>query len=67
MKATVRVVERHVLNVTAFEKGDEPADAIDLPSALINRWQAAKLELARAENEVRQVANAAGVNTVEPW
>lgn len=52
MKADVERVKQYPIEVTAYESGDEPLDAVDLPPALINEWQKARLALGKAEGAI---------------
>ena len=52
MKAEVFSQAETMLAVVAYEKGDGPATVVDLPPAIINRFQRARLELDSAEDEV---------------
>lgn len=52
MKAAVFTQAEDVLVVVAYEKGDEPDDAVDLHPVLINEWQKAHNALTEAETAI---------------
>lgn len=52
MKADVTRVTQHPIEVVAYESGDQPLDAVDIPPALINEWQKASLALKKAEGAI---------------
>jgi len=52
MKATVEWYMEPRLYGTAYESGDQPPDAVDIPPALLNEWQKARLALTNAEGAI---------------
>lgn len=48
VKATVEWVDDQVLKVVAYEKGDQPDHAVDVPAVLLNAVQRADHDAQRA-------------------
>lgn len=53
MRAQIRRgLKAGVVDVTAYETGDEPEGSVDLPSELINEWQKADHALTMASAKI---------------